>query len=257
MGLYALLTTVICSSGMFLMEFLKNQGADFRGFNPTLIPLYDFPDIWQNLTYVASFFKIFPAFLVIITVSNEFNYRIIRQNIIDGLSKKEWLLSKILFLQALALTATLLLFLIGLITGLIYAHPDSMPYLFSSLTFLFAYFLDVFIYLLLALLLTLLIRRAGLVIVGLFMYTFMIEPLVAQLLYYPELVYYPKLPAWSKFIAPLLPIEAIHNLIHIPFPRYFFWEIQDYVSLKEAVIALVWMLFYIGASYWILMRKDL
>ena len=252
MGLYVLITTVVCSGGMLLMQFFTNQGADFRGFNLTLLPLYDFPDIWQNLTYVASFFKIFPAFLVIITISNEFNYRIIRQNIIDGLSKKEWLLSKLLFLGAIAAACTLLVFVIGLITGTIYAHPDSMSSMFSSLVFLPAYFLDVFSYLVLALLLTLVIRKSGLVIVGLFMYTFMIEPFGVQFLQY-----YPDLPEICRTMAPFLPIRSIHNLIHLPFARFGFWEIQDYVSLKETLIALAWLFFYIGTSYWILKRKDL
>jgi len=252
MSLYALITIVICSSGMEFMEFLKNEGADFKGFNPTLLPLYDFPDVWQNLTYVASFFKIFPAFLVIITVCNEFNHRIIRQNIIDGLSKTEWLLSKLLFIGAISIACTFLVFLIGLITGGIYAHPDSMPYMLSSTSFLGAYCLDVFIYLTFALLLTLIIRKPGIVIVGLFMYTFMIEPFTVHFLNY-----YPDLSDGTRAIAPFLPVRAIHNLVRIPFPRYMFWEIQDYVGLKDLIIALVWLSIFVGASYWILKRKDL
>jgi len=252
MGLYTFITVVVCASGMLFLEYLKKEGADFRGINPTLLPIYDFPDIWQNLTYVASFFKIFPAFLVIITISNEFNYRILRQNIIDGLSKKEWLLSKILFLGTIALFCTSLVFLIGLLTGGIYAHPDSTPYIFSSTSFLLAYFFDVFIYLLLALLLTLIVRRAGLVIVGLFMYTFILEPFLSLFL-----ENYPHLPDFYRPLAAFLPVEAIHRLIPIPFPRYALREIQDYVSFKEMAIVFVWMCFYIGVSYWILKRKDL
>jgi ABC-2 type transport system permease protein len=56
---------------MFLMQYLKNQGAEFNGIDPTILPLYDFPDVWQNMTYVATFFKIILAFIVIISVTNE------------------------------------------------------------------------------------------------------------------------------------------------------------------------------------------
>ena len=252
MGLYAFITIVVCSSGMFVMEFLKNEGADFQGFNPTLLPLYDFPDIWQNLTYIASFYKIFPAFLVIVSVANEFNYRILRQNIIDGLSKKEWILSKLLFIGAIALASTLLVVFIGLIAGYIYGHPDSRGAIFQSTAFLGAYFLDVFTYLVFALLLILIIRRGAIVIVGLFMYTFMIEPFVTFFL-----ATYPTLPDGYRIFAPFFPIKAIHNLIHFPFTRYAFMEIQDYVSFKEVAIVFVWLGILLWMIFWLLRRKDL
>ncbi len=252
MGLTALITIGVCSSGMLFMEFLKKEGADFKGFDPTMLPLYDFPDIWQNITYVASFFKILPAFIVIISIANEFSHRILRQNIIDGLSKKEWLLSKILFMGIIAISFTIVVGLIGLVTGLIYAHLDSIQNMFSGTSFLLAYCLDVFIFLLFAMLLTLIVRRGGLVIVGLFMYTFMIEPFGVHFLNY-----YPHLPDGVRAMAPFLPIRAIHNLVPIPFPRYMFWEIQDYVSVKNLLVALCWGGFFIAASYWILKRKDL
>lgn len=252
MGLYALITVVICSSGMRFFEFLKSEGADFRGLDPTIIPIYDFPDIWQNLTYVASFFKIFPAFLVIISVANEFNYRILRQNIIDGLSKKEWILSKLLFIAALSLASTLLVFLIGIMTGSIYAHSDAMGSVFQSTSFLGAYFLDVFVYLVFAFMLILIIRKGAIVIVGLFMYTYMLEPFVTLFI-----SQYPHLPDKYRVIAPFFPVKAIHNLIHIPFSRYVFMEIQDYVSLKEVAIVLVWLGIFIWIIFWLLRRKDL
>ena len=88
--MYFLGLILILSSGMFLMQFLKYKGADFNGIDPTILPLYDFPDVWQNMTYIATFFKIILAFIVIISVTNEISYRTMRQNVIDGLSKWEW-----------------------------------------------------------------------------------------------------------------------------------------------------------------------
>ena len=94
-GMYFLGLILILSSGMLLMEFMKNHGAEFEGIDPTIIPLYDFPDVWQNMTYIATFFKIILAFIVIISVTNEIGYRTLRQNIIEGLSKWEFLKSKL------------------------------------------------------------------------------------------------------------------------------------------------------------------
>ena len=75
--MYFLGLILILSSGMFLMQFLKSKGAEFQGIDPTILPLYDFPDVWQNMTYIATFFKIILAFIVIISVTNEISYRTI------------------------------------------------------------------------------------------------------------------------------------------------------------------------------------
>lgn len=244
--------TIICSSGMFLMEFLRDHGADFDGIDPTIIPLYDFPDVWHNVTYIASFLKTILAFLIIISIYNEMTYRTLRQNVIDGLSKKEFLGSKLLLILFLSVMSVVMLFGIGLITGLTYSHVQGPRYMFRSMEFLLAYGLEVFTYLSFALLIGLIIRKAGVVIVLLLMYTLIFEPsLVAYLEYGPGL------PDWVRAIRSLLPVNALNNLIHLPFKRYFFMEIQDYVSIKETLIVFGWLIFNVGMSYRILSKKDL
>ena len=89
-GMYSVALIIICFGGTFFLEYLKNQGADFDGIDPTILPIYDFPDIWQNITYLATFLKILLAFIVIISVNNDQSYNTLRQNIIDGISKREY-----------------------------------------------------------------------------------------------------------------------------------------------------------------------
>ncbi len=251
-GLYAILVILICGSVQFFLEFLKREGADFEGIDPTIIPFYDFPDIWQNITYFATYFKLFLAFIVIISIANEANFRTLRQNVIDGMSKKDWLVSKLLFIGSLAIASTLLLLVVGLVMGLLYSHPDGFRFLFHSTQFLLAYTLEVFTFLTFALLITLIVRRAGLVIVGLMMYTLAFEPFVALFL-----AEFPHIPDYYRPLAPFLPIRALNNLIHVPFQRYVLQEIQDYVSFREVLIVIGWLIFNIGTSYWILKKRDL
>ena len=68
LGMYLFALTVIASGGVFFLEWLKNQGADFNGIDPTIVPIYDFPDIWQNMTYLGSYAKIFLAFMFFFSV---------------------------------------------------------------------------------------------------------------------------------------------------------------------------------------------
>lgn len=251
LGLYAVSVTAVCSSGMFFMAFLKKQGASFNGIDPTILPLYDFPDIWQNLTFMASFLKVILAFIVIISVANEANYRTLRQNIIDGMSKVDVLLSKLLIIFALALTSTLIVFLIGLVTGSIYSHVQGWDLLFQKTEFLLAYGFNIFTYLCFTLMIVLLIPKTGLVIVGLFLYTFILEPFTTFFI-----LDFPHLKDWVRPIAYYFPVFSMFNLIHFPFKKYILMEIQDYIALKDFLIVLGWLIISIWMSYLLLRKKD-
>ena len=160
----------------------------------------------------------------------------------------------------MALIAAILLFVLGLINGFIFGHPDSYASAFNSIQFLFAYFLEVVTYLTFALMITLVIRRPGIVIVGLMMYTLAFEPFLTLFLgNFPHHNYTDStiLPKIFQNIAPLFPIRALNNLIHVPFQRYVLQEIQDYVSLKEVLIVLGWLILNISTCYWLLKRRDL
>jgi len=140
-GLYAFLATALCSCLMFFMNFLKREGEEFNSLDPTRMPLYDFPDIWQNIVFLASITKVILAFIVVMSIFNEINSRIIRQNVIDGMSKREWLIGKLFFIAAIAASASVLLFVNGLILGFTYSHPDGMSAIFDKSYFILIYFL--------------------------------------------------------------------------------------------------------------------
>jgi ABC-type transport system involved in multi-copper enzyme maturation permease subunit len=243
---------LVLSSGMFLMQFLKSKGAEFEGIDPTILPLYDFPDVWQNMTYVATFFKIIPAFIVIISVTNEISYRTMRQNVIEGLSKWEFLKSKFALILVLSAAATLFLFVEGLITGLIYSSVKYPEMIFGELEFLAAYFLEVVTFLCFALLLGILLKKAGFAIVLIFMYTLIFEPFLTV-----NMEHNPWMNEQVSWLAPYLPIRALNNLISVPFQRYIFMEIQDYIAWKDVLIVLGWLSVYLLSIYKLLDKKDI
>ncbi len=95
---------------------------DFGGaINIHRIPLYHFPDVWQNLIWVVGFFKFVLEVMVIVSVTNEFAYRTLRPERDRWTEPLEFLRSKILTNVVLAGLSTVLLFLVGLITGMIYS----------------------------------------------------------------------------------------------------------------------------------------
>ena len=252
MGMYTVFSLSICFGGMAILTWLKNQGADFNGFNPTMLPMYDFPDIWQNLAWLASLFKIILAFIVIMSINNELNFRIIRQNIIDGFEKKDWLLSKLLLNGAIAGYAVLLVVIGGLITGLIYGHPDSFSSVFVNTHFLIAFFFDVFIFLCFAMLLIVAFRKGALLIIGLLMYPVAFEPFLAFFFYE-----YPHFSAGTREFANFFPVQSLRNLIPFPLKRYGLSEVSDTISIKAILIATGWLVFNVWMTHWILKRRDL
>ncbi|HZY78938.1 MAG TPA: hypothetical protein VFE50_05400, partial [Cyclobacteriaceae bacterium] len=164
-GIYFITLTFVTASGMEVLKYLADRGAEFGAeINIRRIPLYHFPDVWQNLLWIAGFFKFILGVLVIISVTNEFAYRTVRQNVIDGLSRWEFLQSKILTNAVLAASSTVVLFLIALITGLIYSPELRFSEVIDDIEFFPAYFLQVFGYLSFALLMSVFVNRAGLTI---------------------------------------------------------------------------------------------
>ena len=55
-----------------------------------------FPNIWLTATYVLGFLVIFPVIISIINTTSEFSNKTSRQHIIDGLSRNEFHLSKLI-----------------------------------------------------------------------------------------------------------------------------------------------------------------
>ena len=147
-GLYFLTLGFGAASGM---EFLKWIERTFNSFGQNLniqrVPLYHFPDIWMNLIWFGGLLKVVLAIMVVISITNEYTYRTLRQNIIDGLSRSEFLTSKILTNVLLSLMSVAMVFIIGLIAGLIYSPIIELDRIITDLEFFLAYFLEIFLFL--------------------------------------------------------------------------------------------------------------
>ena len=245
-GLYFSTLAFVTASGMELLKWLTSKGAEFGAeININRIPIYHFPDVWQNLVFVSGLFKIVLAIMVVISITNEYQYRTIRQNIIDGMSRLEFLLSKLLTNVLLSLMSVTMVFLIALVTGLIYSPHLEWADLLTDLEFFPAYFLEIFSFLSYALMLGIFIQRSGLTIIILLL-SHMIEAIIKLNI--------PDSAAWLK---DLMPMQSITNLVAMPFARYALQQIQDYVSLGAVAISCAWTFLFNYFSYLRLTRADI
>jgi len=76
--------------------------------------IFNFPYIWHFNTYVASIFKFFLLLVIVSMMANEYSNKTLKQNLIDGLSKKEFVLSKFYTVILLAFISTLFVFIVSL-----------------------------------------------------------------------------------------------------------------------------------------------
>jgi|SRR5690606_28653602 ABC-2 type transport system permease protein len=233
----------------FFLDFLIQQQPDdsfLRHFVNSGIPIFDFVDIWQNLAWMATIFKWIPAFIVIVSVTLEFSQKTIRQNIIDGLSKEEFLFSKLALVLVISVLSAVLLLLLGLFLGFLYSPVKSWFYITQHIGYVGAYGIEVFAFLCFALLFSFLFRRSGVTIIFFLLYTAAIEPILTAIL-----KYHYKWETWY------FPMTAINSIVRIPFPKYGLGYVHDQVLLTDVLVALVWTSIFLLLSWWLLRKRDL
>lgn len=242
---------VICAFYIFLIIIIPfsisgfldvlQVGGNIQGVDPAKIPVLHFPDIWQNIIFLYGFIRIFMGILVIISVSNEYSYQTIRQNIIDGLSREDFILSKLVTFFILSLAAAILVFCTLTITGLTQTPQVEVADILYGLQFVGAYFLELFTYMALALFITVLIQRTGLSI-AIILLAAGIEYIIGFNI--PEAM------------VDYLPMHALENLIIFPYERYMFREIQDYISITSVLVVLAYLGLFIYGTFAKLRSSD-
>lgn len=171
----------VCIVGINYIYFQLVTGSSKTATvsNMVLGSPFRFPDVWHTVTQVASYMLFIPSLIIVIATTNEFNFKTHRQNVIDGLSRTEFIVSKMLLTVALSVVCLVIVFL----TALIFGFSDEFSYFSMRRSeYLIYYFLQCLSYMSFALLLSLLLKRSGLAIALFFVYIFMIENILVALI---------------------------------------------------------------------------
>ena len=207
---------------------------------------YQFPAIWSRLTYIASFFNLLLGILMIVLITDEYSYRTLRQQVIDGLSRAELVLAKLYVVLAVAVGATLFLFVLGLYFGLLYSSDTGAAAMFSQVDFLSYYFVQAVAYMALAMFFAFLIRKSGLAIIAFIAYAKIVEPVIHFSL--PD--------QWDKY----MPMKVISSLTPMP-GQHLLDQLTSHTELLSPQWATLPAILYTGlllaGSYAILKLRDL
>lgn len=124
--------------------------------------IWEFSEVLKYTFYCASYFHVLVSLILVIIVSNEFSYRTAKQNIIDGMTKKQLIFSKLAILVFLSLFVTLYNCLLALVLGLI--NSDTVD-LYANSHYIFVFFFQSFCYFSIALFFVTVIRHTAMSLV--------------------------------------------------------------------------------------------
>jgi ABC-2 type transport system permease protein len=140
--------------------------------------LFMFPNVWSTFSWVASWFNMLLAILVIVLTGNEFAYRTLRQQVLSGLSRKEFIYGRGVVVLILSVYGFLLVTFTGTVFGIIYTPDLKVSMIFENFGVVFIYMLQAIGYMVIGILLSVLLRNNSLSIILFFLYFILIEPII-------------------------------------------------------------------------------
>jgi ABC-2 type transport system permease protein len=228
--------------------------------------IFNFPYIWHFNTFMASLFKFFLLLVIVSMVANEYSNKTLKQNLIDGLSKKEFILSKFYTVIVFAAISALFVFVTSLLLGLFYSDYNELAIIFSDLDYLIAFFVKLVGFFSFGLFLGILVKRSAFA-VGAMVIWLIIESMFKGYLFYLFRGGDNTFESVNN-IMQFLPLEAMSNTIKEPFSRLGAVRsvanqigeqiTKDFsVQFTDLIIVLVWTAIFIYLSYALLKKRDL
>lgn len=247
---FFILGVVFLNYIVFLIE--ENLIKDIKGAQMVFSgSFFEFSRVWLTVSYYGSYFLMLPALLMVILVTNEYSYKTHRQNIIDGLSRFEFLKVKLALAVILAIASTLVVILTGLIFGL----ASGTSFALTGFENVGYFLLKAITYNMVAILIALLTKRSGVAIAVFFVYT-ILENGISGLLFFLAIKIKRDSGTDLGNLGNYLPMNASDGLLASPLQR--FTQMASGVLPKDIdLLVLAFALAYICLFYWWSKRKFL
>ncbi len=199
---------------------------------------YGFPKIWNTIGFMSSWLLYFPGILFIMLLTNEFNFKTHRQNIIDGWERQQFITVKFVFAFLFSLLATILNVIVALLFGwVILGSPVTM----DGTQYILYIFLQTFTYITFAMFMAILFRRSGVAMAVFFLFGLIFESLIT---------------GWVNIklnLAPVgyfLPLQVTDTLLPFPFGKELLYK-----GAPPAWTLVLADVIYLGAYYFFSLKK--
>ncbi|MBS2035087.1 ABC transporter permease [bacterium] len=241
----------IYPASLFGLLFLISRTIDRQAsLNPAIhnavdkITAFRYPEVWTTVTWTASWFHFLPCVLILLNVCNEFESRTHRQNLLDGWSRAQFFLAKVMVTLGVTLVSV---FWVALLATLLAATHSSPPSLEGADRLLY-FFEQCLIYNFFALALGFLVRR-GIVSLAIFLvYSVSLEFVVFGFLSF-----------FLRHVEYYAPLRLANQLLPLPLWKDVAKRISPDAPGMEVLqaFALGYLVLFIGLSWWRYHRSDL
>lgn len=234
--IYAVLVPVVYWLLSFIeFHFTPDPNGPSWKFPDTI---YQFPDAFHYVTYISSWLNLAVGVIIIVFTTNELKYKTQRQNMIDGLSKREIILSKFFVVILLSAIVTLYNFIVGFTVG----AWHGMEGFSDGIHHIGAYFISTLGYFSFAFFFANLVRLPALAIV-LYIASTTVEGIVGFIAVKQYAQYFP-LSTFAQLIPmPIIPDGAANPYI--------------LTQGEKSLLALGYITIFVLISYWVIKRRDI
>ncbi|WP_294228839.1 MULTISPECIES: ABC transporter permease [Chryseobacterium] len=227
--------------------------------------IYNFPEIWNFTTWIVALLKIFLGLIIVFSISQEFSNRMFKQNTIDGLSRKEFITSKLLTISVFTIFSTIIVFGITMFLGYRYSNTTESAKVFKEIFFIGNYFVKLFTFFCFLMFLSVLLRKSVFVFLALFVF-WIGEGILSAVEVFMKVKGLQgeqrnQILQNDFFVTHLLPLESMSSLIPNPMMRLNMAKMMGmkyefHYPTESLVACLVWCAIFIFGSYWILRKRD-
>lgn len=211
-----------------------------------------FPDIWSFATWCSSWFNVLMGVIIVIVMTNEFNYKTLKQNVIDGMSLPKVIGGKFLVVLILSTVVTLYTFIMGMIYGLI--NSESSADMWEGFSAIPVYYLQTLCYFSFAFFFATLVKRTALAIIF-FIVSFIVETIIGGMLAIAKL----------EVVYAFFPLNAFSKLTPFPILKEMMKAAQERSgnvpfmldSWVNILVCLFYMVLFFLISLWVIKRRDL
>ncbi len=214
--------------------------------------IFAFPGVWKWLGWDGNWMVFFAlGFLMVYVISIEMSYKTMRQNIITGLTRTEYFLSKLYVLLVFSLFATILYAIVGLIIGYVHTDDATFSMAMDNNWAIPRYFLMCVAYLSFAMFIGFTIKNSGLAVLTYLAYGILLEPMI-RWLGHSELTGGHKSMHWY-------PMNAAEDLMPMPSPDFLSGKASEiFLTTQEAVIiSSIYTILFIGLTYYTFTKRDM
>ncbi len=218
---------------------------------------FTFPTNWEWMAYAGNWLVFFfLGFIMMNMVTSEVGFKTMRQNIITGMTRSDYFLSKLYAALALGLGATLYYAICTLVIGFFHNDPYSFTNAFAEPEWLVRFFLMSMGYLSFALMVGFIIRRSGVAIFTYTCYILFIELMFKWMVHNRVFKDSSTINYW--------PMNAVEDLTPLPL-----WKKVENIPVKDinfdflltptqAMIATsIYIVLFIGLAYWHFVKRDI